>query len=224
MIDFSVNTKIDIMALEDIFFRSVVVDIQDTSFSILAPLGREMGKLTKGTEFDCILYLNEQIVGFNTILLDKRRENQIAMYDLKIPAIITPVQRRNNVRVDWQMKVYTTDNKMLLSYEKLKEDKDFIDNKLMNYLKQGYCINLSAGGIRLFSYEEMDIGDELLVCFELDGYKYLVRGDIRYKEDPTKYAKDRQFKYGICFLDITQKEEDMIIPFLFKIMRKKTIR
>lgn len=94
---------------------------------------------------------------------------------------------------------------------------------IKKYFKEGMMADLSAGGLKFTCGENININQMLLLVFNIKDVSLFIKGTILYKEISIT-PKKILYIYGIKFIDINEKQREIIISFLFVLMRKNRLR
>lgn len=209
----AINKNIDII-WEKESYKSIIQDIEEKYFSISIP--SKSGKfipLRQGDIAEVLYYDNLNIFQFDTNVVGRKFDG-IPLIMLEIPKEYKLVQRRQFFRVA------TLDGLIILNYEKLKDK----NNKRIKTLKplndefkKAILLDLSGGGMRVKLDEPIVVGDILHLFLniqkeEIEIYSKVVR---------IISSEFNSFTYGICFLDLTEKEREKIIKYSFDITRRQ---
>ena len=133
------------------------------------------------------------------------------------------IQRRENIRVRFTKEIYYVKNEQMLEMDINPSNMDHMFEKLEKHLKEGMMLDLSAGGLKLSTRENIDLGDKLMFVLSFIDEKMILKGKVVHKEI-NLVPKKTVYMYGIKFLNIREGDEEKIIKHLFVIMRKNRIR
>ena len=207
-----INKNIEII-WEKEAYKSIIQDIRGKYFSISIPSKNgNFIPLRQGDIAEVLYYNNLNIFQFDSNVVGRKFDG-IPLIVLEIPKKYKLVQRRQFFRV-------TLDGLIILNYEKLKDK----NNKRIKTLKplndkfkKAILLDLSGGGMRVKLEEPMVVGDILHLFLdiqkeEIEIYSKIVR---------IISSEFKSFAYGICFLDLTEKEREKIIKYSFDITRRQ---
>lgn len=197
------NGNIKVYDGDEKIYKSVIQGIYNDSIVINIPYGnKEYLLLEEDKEYEMYYHYDKICYSFHTKLIAKEMDSEknISLYRIEYPYDIKKIQRRNFVRVD------------LIDYIKYKKI-DSEDNSWDN----GMLFDISGGGLRIAVDENLENEDIYLFKFKLSTNMLEVRGKIvRYIGTSTTGKV-----YGVEFLDISEKNRELIIREVFKQMRKE---
>ncbi|OOM75040.1 flagellar brake protein YcgR [Clostridium puniceum] len=202
-----INDRVEVIE-EEKAYKALIIDMQDDFFRINLPVNDGnylMLNSNEKVEMNC--YLEDgRCFKFYTTVISRGKENNIIYYKMSQPFNIEKIQRRNFFRVD------LTD---MIEYKKitLVEEDDF-DN--IPY-KKGIMIDLSAGGLKLKTKDNIGNDDLLLVKMKLNEAEINLKCDIVRIQN----TEDKEKLCGLRFIDIIQAQSELIVRELFKIMRRQ---
>ena len=205
-----VNNKIEIALADEedqIFGQSLIQEVYDESFSIMAPMynGHAL-YLGIGDDVIVSLLIDNVRYSFYTKVLRKIRESDIKLVELKMPQKIETADRRNLVRIKTLLPV---------KYKILEPTRQNIWQNIEPE-KEAYITDLSGKGLSI-SLEEPQLWDVLMVLHLHLGNNTEMKllGEVVRCEQINK-----RYRIGMKFLDITQRQEDLIISYVFQCLRK----
>ena len=207
-----INKNIEII-WEKEAYKSIIQDIGGKYFSISIPSKNgNFISLRQGDIAEVLYYNNLNIFQFDSNVVGRKFDG-IPLIVLEIPKKYKLVQRRQFFRV-------TLDGLIILNYEKLKDK----NNKRVKTLKLLYdkfkkaiLLDLSGGGMRVKLEEPMVVGDILHLFLDIQKEEI----EIYSKVVRIISSEYNSFTYGICFLDLTEKEREKIIKYSFDITRRQ---
>lgn len=202
-----VNDRIEVL-IQEKAYKALILDIQDDFLKINLPVyNGDYLLLNSGKEIEIISYLDEgRCYSFHAKVFSREKEGNIILYKISTPFDIKHIQRRNFFRVGLLNKI---------EYKKITmiDEEDF-DN--IPY-KQGFMVDLSAGGLKLKIKDNIDKEDLLLINTKVNGLQLELKCDIVRIED----TLDKEKLCGLRFIDIMPAQSEKIIQELFQIMRKQ---
>lgn len=164
-----------------------------------------------------VYYAETKLIGFNTQVKDEILDN-ITLYQIPIPDKYDTVQRRRFVRVPWTVDI---------RYVKLEEDERvpiddlFIEDIEKYYegrIKSGLTFDLSGEGIGMVSRDDFIVDQRLIVMIEHPKINLITLGIIRRAEH---IYEQRNYRLGVEFIGISNRQKENIIQFVFEKMRKQ---
>ncbi len=208
-----VNNKIEIALADDErmrFGHSLIQQVFNDSFSIMMPIF-EGNLLNFRTDDEVIVsvLINNIRYSFRTRVINKIRESDLMLLLLKMPQKLEPADRRNLVRIKTLLPI---------KYKIIEPDQSSGWQQLETD-KEAYLTDLSGKGVSI-SMDKMLVSGELIVLNLKfgNGTEMKVLGEVVRGE-----KLNRQFRIGVQFKDITERQEDLIINYVFQCLRK-TIR
>lgn len=221
---FGLMSKVELIAEEGNITFGLIQDIVDNKLYVsIPPDDKQFRLLQNGDAIKCIVYNNNKVLGFGAVVTN-RIPGILPIYELSSNDNFEIIQRREYVRVNTILDIRYTDNKYLLeinnnNYSKTKEIIQNIDK----YLKSGLVSDVSGGGLRFSCEESLNQGNKLLIVFEISKHVFIVKGEIVYKD--INVSPNRTiYTYGIKFLNISEKNRERIINYVFLLMRKNKLR
>lgn len=198
-IRFTVNSKIEIL-MEDGIYKSNIQDVYDDHIGISIPVREGIYlPLKKGEKVEGIFYSYKGTFKFHTIVVG-RKIDRIMMILLAKPKSFIKIQRRNYVRV-------STVSKVICSIIDSSEDAQFFE---------GFTLDISAGGMKLSTSKELNIGDTIAISVTLKNEELHLKGKIIRVE-----KEDKRNICGVAFIDMDNKTTEKIVRLLFQIMREQ---
>lgn len=196
-----VNGKLDLYWNDEVF-KTEVQDITDEYIVIGIPMhnGSYLA-LAKGDLIELVYYDDVSLYGFTSEVIGRSREGSVHQIFIRHPENWRKIQRRNFVRVGVTQ---------YINYEVLIDD---------NYSekKKGMMIDLSGGGLRLKTAEQLSQGDIVRVFIQNEEVNIVGDGKIVRTEKDT----DGRFLYGVSFEEIDGLSRERVIQYVFNIMRKQ---
>ncbi len=210
-----VNTKIEITSQKDnTVYKSIIQEIGKEDFLIALPVYKRIPlHLYKNDVVYIYIYTDDACYIFYTEVLGVKKEDDLIFYVLKNPNDIQKTERRDFVRVK---------KTFLIEYEEFDRKKhDNFKNVLPK--KKAYTVDISGGGIQIVLYGSILI-DTLLVLnipLDVDDEEIVVKALGQVVRIEKSYINNRYCnKIGIEFVDILERDRDLIIKYIFKLMRK----
>ena len=202
-----VNDKIEVLVGEKVY-KALIVDIEDDGLRINLPVcNGEYLILNTGDKIEISSFCDEnKCFSFSANVISRGKEGRVLYYRISEPFDVQKIQRRNFFRVglvkEIECKVVTN----------IEED----DYGNIPYNK-ALMIDLSAGGLKLKTKENIKSDDLILVNLQLNKYRFELKADIVRIENTI----DKEKIYGLRFADITYNQSEKIIQELFEVVRKQ---
>ncbi|KGN03397.1 flagellar protein [Clostridium novyi A str. 4570] len=206
---FKINNKVEIIDEEGEVYSSDIQDINEDSVAISIPIKDSAYlPLRKNNIIDVLYYDGNSIYSF-TSSVKTRTSSNIPLIWIYKPKKYKKIQRRKFVRVS------TLSKGIFAKIDRtLKLTKETIKN-----LKFSKCniVDLSGGGVRIRTSEELEKEDILALIIPIDKNNMILKTQV--KRCGQKSAEYNE--YGLSFIDISVKQQDEIIKYVFTIMRQQ---
>ncbi|AJA47903.1 putative glycosyltransferase [Clostridium pasteurianum DSM 525 = ATCC 6013] len=213
-INFNMNSKCEVFIEEDSsVYKSSIQDMGKGYIGISIPVcNGKYAPLSENQQVTVVYYDKNNLYGFNANVIG-RKKDKIPIILLSMPEDIKKVQRRKFFRVN-----------LLKEVEYLKADKNISDSTFNELIKnpknfkKALMIDLSGGGLRLKTKEEIKLGDRFIIKIPLQQEEIFVIDDcVRVYKD----TDSNLYVSGFSFVNIDTKVQDKIIAYLFWIMREQ---
>lgn len=208
-----INSKIELLRQhDDTVYKSLIEDVWEGVFLIGAPVHkRHQLVLHKGDILTMTTFSGSACFNFVSEVLGTKQEKGLLLYIIKKPQKFEKLERRNFVRVEVALEV---------SYEIITDQKNWDKIELS---QKAFSIDLSGGGIQIMLPRELP-GSSLVALnlpIDVDGSDTALRllGRVVRIEEKNINGTAR-FKTGIKFEEISEREMDIIIKFIFSQIRK----
>lgn len=211
-----INSRVEIAKLypeneeDQIIGLSLIQEIDNNSFLIMVPIqNRHVLYLTKGDEVIVWITVDNARYAFESIVMNEKVEIGIKYFELKKPQKLTSSERRNFVRV----------KKFLpIKYKVIKDGKE--DNwESIQASEEASMLDISGKGISLSVNKPLlrDLLMVLAIPLEMNNVTLITKvlGRVVRSE-----KTDSFYKIGINFVNISEKQEDLIMKYVFDTLRK----
>ncbi|CAG7841019.1 hypothetical protein CLOHAE12215_02443 [Clostridium haemolyticum] len=208
-LDFKINNKVQIIDYEGKVYNSDIQDIKKDYVAISIPIkDSEYLPLRKKDTVDILYHDGNCMYSFSSIVAERTSSN-IPLIWINSPKTYKKIQRRKFVRVSVLYK-----GKFAIVDRMFKETKENIKNvKFM----ECNIVDLSGGGMRIRTNIEIEKESILIIILPMGNKSVFLKGEVkRIGKDNTNYKE-----YGIGFVDISARQQDEIIKYVFTIMRKQ---
>lgn len=206
-----INSRVEVaLADEDqqIFGHSLIQEVNEDSFSIMIPLidGHTL-YLAAGDEVVVSILINDRRYVFQTRVLEKQRESRLVV--LKMPQILIPADRRGSVRTKALLPV---------KYDVLGSiEPENWDN--ITPAQEAVITDLSGKGLVLSIRSELEKGTLLVLDLNAESETIHVKAKLL-AEVVRCEQNDYSYQIAVKFLHISQRQEDLIIKYVFHCLRK----
>jgi c-di-GMP-binding flagellar brake protein YcgR len=207
-----INTKIEIEVDnndQQIVGKSIIQEITDYFFSIMVPMHNGHAiYLEEGDEVSASILLEGLRYGFKTKVLGKKKEADINLIVLANPQQISTHDRRDLVRIKTLLNI---------NYEIVKdaEWKEW-DNIVPSH--EAYITDLSGTGLNLSLKWPLKEG-LIVLCIPLQTNSMNIQLKLLGKVVRCEESNKR-YRVGINFINITEKQQSLIINYVFHSLRK----
>lgn len=218
--DIKLGTKFELTVIDsynnhsDKIYISQLEEILDSNTIIISTPIHEgnIVPISVDSHIRIVFFHTKGLFTFNGIVRSRGRRDNILILKVEAETKLKKIQRRNFFRFEWLMnvkfRVIEDENKRYAEGET-----PYIDT---------YIRDISGGGVALITTEKQNIGTIIEIQLNLDGDIMTVIGEVVraeiYENDKNKY------EIGIKFIDITQRDRDRIVKFIFhkqiKLMQK----
>jgi c-di-GMP-binding flagellar brake protein YcgR len=216
---------------------SQLVDIVDTNVvNIAAPImvGRTI-PLPVGDNFRLCFYTEKGLYQCSCMVISNHRDNKTIITVVRITSNLEKLQRRQYYRLeciqDIEYRPVTIEEEIL---DKKVSTDDF-DNpeELAEAKKQlalfdkewitGSVTDISGGGARFSSEKQHEKGDKLIMKLDIVVGKELRKLELTSKVISSNRIPVRAglFEHRVQFIEITQKEREVLIKYIFEQDRKR---
>lgn len=207
-----------------VYYKSLIQEVNAANLAIGIPMkeGKQLLLQEKDSYFFRV-FLEDALYSFQSEVQGRKKSGQVFLYLLSWPSKIERSQRRRFYRF-----AYTFD----AHYWVLGQEKEFSGGE-MSLLKQvesreprqAVVTNLSGGGLAFVTEHSLSPGILLVLCFYLQNNlkvenKVLVKGRV-VRAVPFKLGKERYYRYGVEFFDMSERTRDKIIRFIFSMFRQR---
>ncbi|KEI02094.1 flagellar brake protein [Clostridium botulinum] len=208
-LNFKINNKVEIIDYEGKVYNSDIQDIKENCVAISIPIkDSEYLPLRKKDTVDVLYHDGNCIYSFSSMVVDRTNSN-VPLIWVKLPKKFKKIQRRKFVRVSVLYK-----GKFAVVDRIFKATKESIKN-----IEFTECniVDLSGGGMRIRTNTEIEKESIIVIILPMRNKSMLLKGEVkRIGEAETNYKE-----YGIGFIDMSMRQQDEIIKYVFTIMRKQ---
>ena len=194
-------------------YKAIVQDVTEETFSINIPVYNGEYLTLHAKELIEIMTYNtkddfRRIYKFQQkVITRKIEENGMHLYIIKKPQNAELVQRREHVRVEvTQLIKYVKGDYKIDEFKSLEKE-------------NGIILDISEGGVRLKTREELKLGDKLVLGMNFEEFEkeIVAKGNVI----RVKKIDNKEVVYGIQFENIDKKSKEYIMHLVFKIIRRQ---
>lgn len=196
-------------------YISTIEDFNNQTIFISLPLYQQHPMvLHRGNEVKIQLVSPDHLLEFKTTVTSIARDN-IVLIGIAYPKHVTRIQLRKHVRLE-----------VLLKVAYAREPEPDTDPEQEPVFKTVDAVNISAGGLKMATREHIEHGKKLRVKFTLSIMKKDVEFELSCVVRRTALIEARGrnnlYHVGVEFLDITPRERDLIVQYIFQNSSKIT--
>jgi len=173
--------------------------------------------LEVGRKFELFFYAKKGMYTCRAEITNRYKSNNLYILTVSLLSDLVKYQRRQFFRLktsfDVQYKLFTEeDEKYFRLMGKMSED------MLQRPFSVGTCIDISGGGIRFHSRDNLQKGDKLLVRIELvfDNQVKICDAVSKVIFSARTKARSDVFENRVEFAQIKEEDRELIIKYIFK--------
>lgn len=199
------------------YAKSILQEVNEDSIAIGVPMIRSDGvALREKEEYTFRAAREDGLYYFQSKVLGTKMSGNVLLYLISWPADIKRRQRRNYFRLPCNLQA---------CYTVISEGAEFPADAKEKEGERGLVVNLSGGGLLLVTSRSLFPGTLLYLHLILQckkGKKEMrLKGRVL-RSSPLKVNnKTLRYRCGVEFVEISEKERDKIISFLFALMRER---
>lgn len=214
-----IREKIHITCEDESALEATITDKTDDTINFAIPADDRHFKLFKsGERITCVVFKKNKGVRFQGVIAG-RVSAEAPTYTISTISGWKTVQRRNFVRVDCSDPISYIADRDVIESVSFSRDLGRVENEITKHMKQGLMLDISAGGIKLYCEENISEGQRIILKFQIQNDVLILRGTVMHKQMLVNPSGIKYF-YGIRFDDIIEKTQEMIVNYVFQIMRK----
>lgn len=214
-----IREKIHITCEDGSALEAMITDKTNDTLSFSIPADDKHFKLFQsGERITGIVFKRNKGVRFQGVIAG-RISAEAPTYTISKISGWKSVQRRNFVRVECSDTLSYTANRIIIESVSFSRDLTRVENEIERYMKQGLMLDISAGGLKLYCEENISEGQKIILKFPIQSEMQILRGTVMHKQMIVNPSGIKYF-YGIRFDDIVEKTQEMIVNYVFQIMRK----
>lgn len=194
--------------------------------TIKAAMPISKGKLVpleRGKQFDAFFYTSKGIYQCVSQILERSKDNNIYMVEIKLKTDLQKFQRRQYFRLEKTLPIYYAE----LSeedYLSILETKRFPEHmKDLDLFEQANTLDISGGGMRFVGRKKIDQGKKVLIMFDIDEGGRAIRYRLPATVIVSFNAQNRSgiFEHRVEYENITREYRELLIKYIFEEERKK---
>lgn len=201
-----IGKLVDMEVINEVYsgesFSTKISDMDDEHIYIHLPLSNKQYVIARSDDIvKIVAKMEDGLYSFRSKVIYRTLE-PYAHIKVTIPKKVNKEQRREYFRMPVNL---------VLNYCKEGEEKK----------KTAVSIDLSGGGFCFLSRHPIEINDILNFDFQLtNGKKYNhIKGMVKWKVEKL----DKQYEYGIEFVNLEKKDREDLISYLFELQRNRRV-
>lgn len=221
MTEFKLNSKIELISEDDDVTVGLIHDIVDGSLHVSTTYDDKQIKLLYvGDAVRAVVFTELLGTAFDAVISDRIPGNS-PIYVLSNMRNFKEIQRRNDVRVPTVASLFYTLNKYMLDVD-IKYVYEHFD-ELKRYFNEVMMLDLSGGGLKFTTKEKIDTNQRALFKLNIENDMILVEGQILHRASALIH-KQTMYSYGVKFVNLDESKKDLIVRYLFVLMRKNRVK
>jgi c-di-GMP-binding flagellar brake protein YcgR len=202
---------------KQVYGKSIIREVNDDNLAIDIPMKKkEQVVLQEGVTYSFRAVLDDGLYYFAGEVLGTKYSGHVMLYIISRPQQVQRRQRRKYFRVPSIM--------LNARYLEISGDGSQPVPEEWRQAETALVINLSGGGLMFVTDRELPVGTLLLLRLFLESKgenkEVLVKGKIL-RVQAFKMDRLQRYRYGVQFFDLTEKDRDEIISYLFTILRER---
>ncbi len=189
--------------------QSLIQAVYDKSFLIMVPIIKgHVLYLTKGDEVIVSINADNARYSFESVVLNKKKEADIKYLELKKPLKFVSSNRRKHFRI----KILKSINYQIIT------DEDLNGWENIEPVKEASMIDLSGQGLNFLLNVPLARNVTMVLKIHLDDTDIFIKllGKVVRNEE-----RDGSYKIGVNFENISERQQDQIVRYVFYTMRKR---
>lgn len=202
-------------------YISQLIDIiDDKNIVISAPIHESrLMFITNGTKIR-ILFFHYKLglACFSGTVTGKEKNENLILFDIKIETELEKIQRRNYFRLDCLLNA-----EYFLLPNETSEGETQVETPIAidKEYRKAIAKNLSGCGVCIVIGEDIPKGSIIEVIVALDKENSIKAKCKVVRSSPIETSKDKKFELGLYITQISNKDQDAIIKFIFDQQRLK---
>ena len=201
---------------KQVYGKSIIREVNDDNLAIDIPMKKkEQVVLQEGVTYSFRAVLDDGLYYFAGEVLGTKSSGHVMLYIISRPQQVQRRQRRNYFRVPCVLNA---------RYIEISGDGSQPASEEWLQAETALVTNLSGGGLMFVTGRELPVGTVLFLRLSLqskdENKEVLVKGKIL-RVHPLKMGRALRYRYGVQFFDLTEKDRDEIIRYIFTILRER---
>ena len=219
----TIGGKIQLTAEDGSILEAMVSDKTEYSVDFSIPADdKKFRFFHEGEKVEAVVYHSAKGMYFTGVIA-KRVKAEAPTYTIARLENFKTIQRRNFVRVSCTEEILYTANEYITNSVSFSKDLKAVGDEIAKYMKPGFMVDLSAGGMRITCDEDIKEGKRIILEFVMNQRRIQLWGTVMHRELMVK-PSGIKYDYGVRFDHITEKMQELIVNHVFLLMRKSTKR
>jgi len=204
-----INQKVKIaLNTDNDFMDSLIQELSGKTLSVTIPARKDEPLILRNGDIVSVrFFVYDAAYSFTASVLGHTKSNNVPLVVISRPTAFKRLQRRDYVRIPVTKPILFT-----------VPCTQAADSKTSSY--KGTVIDISGGGIKIFSSSVLSEGDKVEIEFMLSDApqeKMCLQGTVVWAERDMSSKK----RFGIRFTDIHENQREKIISYIFSKMRQR---
>lgn len=204
---------------ETLYESRLINKYMDESLDIMMPENQEKRlKVHKGERYDCYFFLKSRIMSCCVQVESIIEWNELPLVHIKRVNQLLQYERRGYKRVNCE----TSIRYLLITHENSRAFRQAANNNRLNELsgfKSGKTLDISGGGVKFVSDEQLPIDSMVVVDFSANGQKYVFLSKVISSIELSK--KEGEYQQRLKYIEMDGRERNRILSFLYEREREK---
>lgn len=204
---------------ETLYESRLVNKYTDESLDILVPEnhGAHM-QIHKGERYDCYFFLESRIMSCSVQVEGMIEWHKLELVHIRRVNQLLKYERRGFKRISCE----TAIRYLLITHDNSREFREAADQKrlmTMEGFKDGTTLDISGGGVKFVSEEQLPHDSLVVVDFSTNGQKYVFLAKVIAS---IEIDKERgEYEQRLKYIEMEGKERNRILSFLYEREREK---
>jgi c-di-GMP-binding flagellar brake protein YcgR len=211
-LNIEINMKLDVIDLEDRTYMARVEIVKEECMIVKMIVGdREKPKLAENSTIEILVFDNGMIYSAECTVIGIKEDKLFCIAILTIPEDFKKVERRRYFRFPTNIEV----EYVIVPKEEEYNQIEDIHQELLKAMKVTKAIDLSGGGIKIFTEETTETNQQVVVSVFIPHEIKVICSVVRVEID----IEDKRYKTSLKFENISERNRDKIIEYIFELVR-----
>ena len=214
-LNMKMDMKLDVIDLAEKTYMARIEMIKEQCMLAKMIVGdRERPKLIQNGNVEVLVYNKGMVYSGKCTVLGIKEDKVFCRAVVTIPEDFKKVERRKFFRFPTNAQI---------EYVMLPKEKEYVQVKdiskeFLNAMKVTNAIDISGGGIKIFTEEATEPNQQILISLFIPQEIRIICSIVRVERD----IKHERYKTSLRFENISERSRDRIIEYIFEIMRENT--